>query len=218
MWLDILIFFLIFLGIVDIQNQWALSTTVSNSTSNNNRPISKSASSTSSLFAMQQQQDFVLVGNDDSSQSEAATPANFTLTALNSTEPKNKSTLTSQQNSRLTPVDISLDDSHLNKLRQLLGAGQKSDAIELAVKYNMWPHALFLASSFNAALPTVTAPNVPSSTASVLNEKYKALNKVKNRFINSLQVNDPIHTCYQLLVGRIPAVATVKKEYFWQGI
>jgi hypothetical protein len=162
----------------------------------------------------QQQQDFVLIGNDETGQSETGVSANQTL-SLN--EPK-LLTNPSKQNSRLTPIDASFDDSHLNKLRQLLGAGQKGDAIELAVKFNMWPHALFLASSFNSVISSTTTTIVPASssslpsstaTSSALNEKYKALNKVKNRFINSLQPSDPIHTCYQLLVGRIPTVATV---------
>lgn len=170
----------------------------------------------------QQQQDFVLIGNDDTAQSDTGVSTNSTLIV---NEPKtsnnnyNNNTInTSKQNSRLTPIssDSSCDESHLNKLRQLLGAGQKGDAIELAVKYNMWPHALFLASSINGitnAPSNVPVPGASSSSGTVasgLNEKYKALNKVKNRFINSLQANDPIHTCYQLLVGRIPTVATVR--------
>ena len=163
---------------------------------------------------MNQQQDFVLVGNDESSSNEAQN-SNNTLLASDLNEPKssNIAAKSNQQNIQST-ADLPLDEIHLNKLRQLLGAGQKSDAIELAVKFNMWPHALFLASSINSIMTnmptsTVLTNGLNNTTSSTTNEKYKALNKVKNRFINSLQPHDPIHTCYQLLIGRVPTVATV---------
>ena len=141
------------------------------------------------------------------------------------------------------------EDLHLNKLRQLLGAGQRLDAIELAMKYNMWPHALFLASSFSnqsgaiggasstslqlmqqsqsiSALNTATLATTSTSgtinvsnsvaTISMMNaiSESKSLQKVKTRFINSLHSNDPIQTCYQLLIGRVPSVANVIYFYF----
>lgn len=163
---------------------------------------------------MQQQQDFVLVGNDESSTNEAQNSNNTLIGDLGEPKPK------SNQSNIQSTTDLPLEELHLNKLRQLLGAGQKSDAIELAVKFNMWPHALFLASSINSIMtvgtvvPTSTSlasqNTINSSVSTTTNEKYKALNKVKSRFINSLQAHDPIHTCYQLLIGRVPTVATVK--------
>lgn len=113
------------------------------------------------------------------------------------------------------------DETHLNKLRQLLGAGQKTDAIDHAIKHNMWPHALFLASSFNnSALSNTTTITVNANSSNVITSaaaaaaaqqqsEPKLLHKVKIRFINSLQPNDPIQTCYQLLIGRVPSIASV---------
>ena len=177
---------------------------------------------------MQQQQDFVLVGNEDSSsdaQNSTITTTNINNRTNDTNEPKlsnSSTTKSTQQNNQHSATDLSSEDLHLNKLRQLLGAGQKSDAIELAVKFNMWPHALFLASSINNAVHAgISSTQAPTSTtltslnsgnatsSSTTSEKYKGLNKVKSRFINSLQANDPIQTCYQLLIGRVPTVATV---------
>lgn len=129
-----------------------------------------------------------------------------------------------------TPT-ISDEEMHVNKLRQLLGAGQKTDAIDLAIKHNMWPHALFLASSFNnsalgntqsitatpASSSAQPAPVITSAAAAAAAQlqlqqqqtEPKLLHKVKIRFINSLQPNDPIQTCYQLLIGRVPTIASV---------
>jgi hypothetical protein len=132
-----------------------------------------------------------IIGNDDSSAASTEVPLKV-----------------SNSKSRFTPISFENEESHLNKLRQLLGAGQKADAIELAIKYNMWPHALFLASSSSS--PSI---NNPTTTDEI--EKQKSLNKVKNRFINSLQASDPIHTCYQLLVGRVPSVATNISKSEW---
>ena len=107
---------------------------------------------------------------------------------------------------------LSDEELHLNKLRLLLGAGQRMDAIELAVKFNMWPHALFLASYSNGNgmnSTTMSGSQTFSNINANAQAESKLLGKVKTRFINSLQQNDPIQTCYQLLVGRIPTVANV---------
>lgn len=129
-----------------------------------------SLSASSSTTNTQSQQDFVLVNSTE-----------------NNSNNSEKLKLNSDQ------ASLSEEETHLNKLRQLLGAGQRSDAIEFAIKYNMWPHALFLGSSIQSQ----------NSTDS------KILNKVKVRFINSLPPNDPILTCYQLLIGRVPTAASV---------
>jgi hypothetical protein len=160
-----------------------------------NKPIKQLSNSPSSSSLVGQQQDFVLVNNDS--------------TALNNTIEQHQPIQIQQQTQiqKLTDEDI-----QLNKLRQLLGAGQKYDAIELAIKFNMWPHALFLASYSNVNTNALTSSTttVASSQAQLTSQTdNKILTKVKTRFINSLQQNDPIQTCYQLLTGRIPSVANV---------
>jgi hypothetical protein len=169
-----------------------------------NKTIIKTASSASLA-----QQDFVLVSDDSIAQMTLNNETNTDLVNINFNNPeannsKVKSTKLQSSNANVT----SEEEIHLNKLRQLLGAGQKSDAIELAIKYNMWPHALFLASSSFANNNNNIVAN--NNSSSITTSDSKALNKVKIRFINSLQPNDPIHTCYQLLIGRIPTVASVK--------
>lgn len=173
----------------DTQNQWSLTTRVTNNVAvKSDKQITHSASS-SSLIALStnNQADFVLVSENNDA-----------------------------ENKRQQSGQISEEEIQLNKLRQLLGAGQKSDAIELAIKHNMWPHALFLASSFNSPVLNASTP-IGSQVTNLSNQtngssqfsESKVLNKVKIRFINSLQSNDPILTCYQLLIGRVPSVASV---------
>ncbi len=139
--------------------------------------------------------------------------------------------------------DPTTNIEHLNKLRQLLGAGQRAEAIECAIKCNMWPHAMFLASStssatgggsglysanstsnasiaggssaFTPAASSVSLyPPLPNPSLTSFAEP-KALVKVKLRFVNSLPAHDPIHTCYQLLVGRVPTIATNLAKAEW---
>jgi hypothetical protein len=177
----------------------------------------KQSPSSSSLSALQQQQDFVVVNSDES--------RNNNNQESNSLKPKDTTHAAATTHQAATNEE----EIHLNKLRQLLGAGQKTNAIDLAIKHNMWPHALFLASSFNNTSISNTTSIIPSSSstlnsqssnssaavaASQANEP-KLLNKVKMRFINSLQPNDPIHTCYQLLIGRVPSVASVGRCLFY---
>lgn len=215
---------LLLTGIADVQSQWTSADSAPNppqqsqsltnasasnpstklNNNNNNLPFIKKSPSSSSLSALQQQQDFVLVNSEDQNENGS------------------NRQLVKDQNSHIVKQNqpavsqFSEDEAHMNKFRQLLGAGQKTNAIDLAIKYNMWSHALFLASSFNNTSISNTASIILASSSSSsssnqanqLNEP-KLLIKVKNRFINSLQHNDPIHTCYQLLAGRVPSVATV---------
>jgi hypothetical protein len=85
------------------------------------------------------------------------------------------------------------DELNLAELRKLLFAGQRSSAVEHTIKHKMWPHALFLESSISSQL----SPN-----------------KAKLRFMNSLPQNDPILTCYQLFMGRVPSAASVSSRSF----
>ena len=142
-----------------------------------------------------QLQEFVVVNNDTTSGIPNELDDTFT--------PLDKKTQSAQQTE---------PDEEINKLRQYLGAGQIPDAIEYAIKKNLWSHALFLASSLNLnQQPSSYSSNTnsgPHSIPSITNDQ-KSLNRVKLRFINSLPSQDPIQTCYQLLIGRVPTVATV---------
>ncbi|XP_045905744.1 protein transport protein Sec16B [Micropterus dolomieu] len=73
----------------------------------------------------------------------------------------------------------------LQSYTQLLLAGRKKEALELAMSSGLWGHALFLASKMD-------------------NRSYTT---VLNRFTGQLMASDPLQTLFQLLSGRIPAVA-----------
>jgi hypothetical protein len=105
----------------------------------------------------------------------------------------------------------------MDKLRHFLGAGQVTDAIEYAIKFNLWSHALFLASTLNIHQSGLNSVSNIQSTSGVysnfsLTNDSKLLNRIKLRFINSLPPLDPLQTCYQLLIGRVPTIATVNKH------
>ncbi|XP_028260362.1 protein transport protein Sec16B [Parambassis ranga] len=73
----------------------------------------------------------------------------------------------------------------LQSYTQLLLAGRKKEALESAMNSGLWGHALFLASKMD-------------------NRSYTT---VLNRFTSQLTPSDPLQTLFQLLSGRIPAVA-----------
>ncbi|XP_061743753.1 protein transport protein Sec16B [Nerophis ophidion] len=74
----------------------------------------------------------------------------------------------------------------LHGYTRLLLAGRKKEALESAMGGGLWGHALFLASKMDA-------------------RSYTA---VLDRFTGQVSAADPLHTLFQLLSGRIPAVAT----------
>ncbi|XP_018525540.1 LOW QUALITY PROTEIN: protein transport protein Sec16B [Lates calcarifer] len=74
----------------------------------------------------------------------------------------------------------------LQSYTQLLLAGRKKEALESAMSTGLWGHALFLASKMD-------------------NRSYTT---VLSRFTGQLTASDPLQTLFQLLSGRIPAVAT----------
>ncbi|XP_039985479.1 protein transport protein Sec16B isoform X2 [Xiphias gladius] len=74
----------------------------------------------------------------------------------------------------------------LQNYTRLLLAGRKKEALESAMSSGLWGHALFLASKMD-------------------NRSYTT---VLNRFTGQLTASDPLQTLFQLLSGRIPAVAT----------
>uniref|UniRef100_A0A3B3BTP9 Protein transport protein sec16 n=1 Tax=Oryzias melastigma TaxID=30732 RepID=A0A3B3BTP9_ORYME len=79
------------------------------------------------------------------------------------------------------------------RFRELLLFGRKKDALEAAMKAGLWGHALLLASKMDSRTHA----------------------RVMTRFANSLPMNDPLQTIYQLMSGRMPASATCCGEEKW---
>lgn len=101
--------------------------------------------------------------------------------------------------------NVTMDRSVINKghrsteevtdrFRHLLLYGRKKDALEWAMKNNLWGHALFLASKMDS----------------------KAHANVMTRFANSaMKMNDPLQTLYQLMSGRQPAAVSCITDERW---
>ncbi|CAL1538622.1 unnamed protein product [Lymnaea stagnalis] len=82
----------------------------------------------------------------------------------------------------------------IDRFRHLLLYGRKKDALECAMKNNLWGHALFLASKMD-------------------NRTHA---NVMTRFANSaMRMNDPLQTLYQLMSGRQPAAVTSIADERW---
>ncbi|KAG7488260.1 hypothetical protein MATL_G00032230 [Megalops atlanticus] len=81
----------------------------------------------------------------------------------------------------------------LQAYTQLLLSGRKKEALELAMKSDLWGHALFLASKMD-------------------NRSYTT---VLNRFMGSLSTCDPLQTLFQLLSGRIPTITMCYGSERW---
>lgn len=81
----------------------------------------------------------------------------------------------------------------LRSYTQLLLGGRKKEALESAMSSGLWGHALFLASRMD----------------------NRAYTTVLNRFTGQLAANDTLQTLFQLLSGRIPAVATCCGSEKW---
>uniref|UniRef100_A0A2K6TIQ9 Protein transport protein sec16 n=2 Tax=Saimiri boliviensis TaxID=27679 RepID=A0A2K6TIQ9_SAIBB len=79
------------------------------------------------------------------------------------------------------------------RFRELLLYGRKKDALESAMKNGLWGHALLLASKMD-------------------NRTHA---RVMTRFANSLPINDPLQTVYQLMSGRMPAASTCCGDEKW---
>ncbi|NWS85631.1 SC16A protein, partial [Cercotrichas coryphoeus] len=67
------------------------------------------------------------------------------------------------------------------------------DALESAMKHGLWGHALLLASKMDSRTHA----------------------RVMTRFANSLPINDPLQTVYQLMSGRMPAASTCCGDEKW---
>ncbi|MGH0122822.1 UNVERIFIED_CONTAM: hypothetical protein FKN15_008252 [Acipenser sinensis] len=79
------------------------------------------------------------------------------------------------------------------RFRELLLFGRKKDSLECAMKHGLWGHALLLASKMDSRTHA----------------------RVMTRFANSLPINDPLQTVYQLMSGRMPAAATCCGDEKW---
>ncbi|XP_019612307.2 protein transport protein Sec16A isoform X4 [Rhinolophus sinicus] len=79
------------------------------------------------------------------------------------------------------------------RFRELLLYGRKKDALESAMKNGLWGHALLLASKMDSRTHA----------------------RVMTRFANSLPINDPLQTVYQLMSGRMPAASTCCGDDKW---
>ncbi|XP_054719971.1 protein transport protein Sec16A-like [Uloborus diversus] len=87
-------------------------------------------------------------------------------------------------------VDV---DKITRKFREFLLYGHKKDALEWAMKHGLWGHALFLASKMD----------------------LRTYASVMTRFANSLALNDPLQTLYQLMSGRQPSAVTFVADKKW---
>ncbi|XP_043839409.1 protein transport protein Sec16A isoform X6 [Dromiciops gliroides] len=93
--------------------------------------------------------------------------------------------------SLITTID-SLE-KETERFRELLLYGRKKDALESAMKHGLWGHALLLASKMDSRTHA----------------------RVMTRFANSLPINDPLQTVYQLMSGRMPAASTCCGDEKW---
>lgn len=87
-------------------------------------------------------------------------------------------------------VTSSVLEKETERFRELLLYGRKKDALESAMKNGLWGHALLLASKMDSRTHA----------------------RVMTRFANSLPINDPLQTVYQLMSGRMPAASTVSVQ------
>ncbi|KAG8545321.1 hypothetical protein GDO81_021074, partial [Engystomops pustulosus] len=91
------------------------------------------------------------------------------------------------------PNSVAVLEKETERFRELLLFGRKKDALESAMKHGLWGHALLLASKMDSRTHA----------------------RVMTRFANSLPINDPLQTVYQLLSGRMPAAATCCGDEKW---
>nr|XP_036863595.1 protein transport protein Sec16A isoform X5 [Manis javanica] len=84
-------------------------------------------------------------------------------------------------------------EKETERFRELLLYGRKKDALESAMRSGLWGHALLLASKTDSRTHA----------------------RVMTRFANSLPINDPLQTVYQLMSGRMPAACTCCGDEKW---
>ncbi|XP_071380440.1 protein transport protein Sec16B [Centroberyx affinis] len=122
--------------------------------------------------------------------SDVATLIDFSEGPTPETEPCNGDDLLT---GHLTSSSTEASQQALQSYTKLLLAGRKKEALESAMSSGLWGHALFLASKMD-------------------NRSYTT---VLNRFTGQLTASDPLQTLFQMLSGRIPAVATCCGNEKW---
>ncbi|XP_063000942.1 protein transport protein Sec16A isoform X3 [Elgaria multicarinata webbii] len=115
----------------------------------------------------------------------------FTNEAVEQAEESGEAQLSFLTDSLLATID-SLE-KETERFRELLLYGRKKDALESAMKHGLWGHALLLASKMDSRTHA----------------------RVMTRFANSLPINDPLQTVYQLMSGRMPAASTCCGDEKW---
>ncbi|XP_067165434.1 protein transport protein Sec16A isoform X5 [Apteryx mantelli] len=116
----------------------------------------------------------------------------FTNEALEQVEEESgEAQLSFLTDSLITTID-SLE-KETERFRELLLYGRKKDALESAMKHGLWGHALLLASKMDSRTHA----------------------RVMTRFANSLPINDPLQTVYQLMSGRMPAASMCCGDEKW---
>ncbi|XP_072275842.1 protein transport protein Sec16B isoform X2 [Pyxicephalus adspersus] len=81
----------------------------------------------------------------------------------------------------------------IEKFTKLLFFGRKKEALDWAMKSQLWGHALFLSSKMD----------------------LRTYSWVMARFTGTLAPNDPLQTLFQLMAGRIPQAATCNGDPHW---
>ncbi|XP_075761504.1 protein transport protein Sec16A isoform X3 [Pelodiscus sinensis] len=116
----------------------------------------------------------------------------FTNEALEQVEEESvEAQLSFLTDSLITTIDNL--EKEIERFRELLLYGRKKDALESAMKHGLWGHALLLASKMDSRTHA----------------------RVMTRFANSLPINDPLQTVYQLMSGRMPAASTCCGDEKW---
>nr|XP_033710622.1 protein transport protein Sec16B isoform X8 [Tursiops truncatus] len=91
------------------------------------------------------------------------------------------------------PPSVETPAQIVEKFTKLLYYGRKKEALEWAMKNDLWGHALFLASKMDP----------------------RTYSWVMSGFTSTLALNDPLQTLFQLMSGRIPQAATCCGDEQW---
>ncbi|XP_070176214.1 protein transport protein Sec16A-like isoform X2 [Littorina saxatilis] len=147
--------------------------------------------------------DLLLAGHEPSTQEYAVSGPRIVQSTGQSSDPLNTPDKEDSRSSS-PAVRISTDrtvisaaqqlEESTDRFRNLLLYGRKKEALDWAMKRNLWGHALFLASKMD-------------------NRTHAS---VMTRFANTaMRMNDPLQTLYQLMSGRQPASVTNVVDERW---
>ncbi|XP_022646073.1 uncharacterized protein LOC111243950 isoform X3 [Varroa destructor] len=118
--------------------------------------------------------------------SDEAANSDASQTTLESTR-LNRRALQQRRSGGLSP------EQALGKFRELLLFGHRREAVEHAVRYELWGHAFCLASKLDMKMYT----------------------HVHTKFYQSMAGNDPLQTVYQLYSGRQPSSVSCVSDIAW---